>query len=69
MGGSRKILRGGEPNKVSIKVAQLNVLLVLQLRTPLVISQLPIQSANTRVGTFGGVPPPLAPLKSAYAQA
>jgi len=42
MGGSRKNFRGGEPNKVGIKVAQLNVLLALQLRTSLVISQLPV---------------------------
>ena len=33
---------GGEPNKVGIKVAQLNVLLALQLRTSIVISQLPV---------------------------
>ena len=42
MGGSRKKFRGGEPNKVNIKVAQINVLLALQLRTSLVISQLPV---------------------------
>ena len=36
-----KILGGGKPNIVGIKVAQLNVLLALQLRT-LVISQLPV---------------------------
>jgi len=33
---------GGKPNKVSIKVAHLNALLTLQLRTSLVISQLPV---------------------------
>ena len=37
-----KILGGGQPNKVDIKVAQLNVLLALQLRTLLVISKLPV---------------------------
>ena len=37
-----KILGGDEPNKVSIKVVQLNVLLALQLRTSLVISQLSV---------------------------
>ena len=42
MGGSRKNFRGGEPTKVGIKVAQLNVILALQLRTSLVISQLPV---------------------------
>ena len=61
MGGSRK------------KVAQFNVLLELQLITSLVISQIPVESANTRVGKShiggGGAPPPLAPLKSAYGKA
>ena len=42
MGGSRKNFRGGEPNIVGIKVAQLNVLLALQLRISLVISELPV---------------------------
>ena len=42
MGGSRKNLGGGEANIVGIKVAQLNVLLELQLRTSLVISQIPV---------------------------
>ena len=44
MGGSRKIFGGGggQPNIVRIKVAQLNVLLELQLRTSLVISQVPV---------------------------
>ena len=43
MGGSRKKFRGGggEPNTVGIKVAQLNVLLELQLKTSLVMSQIP----------------------------
>ena len=36
-----KNLGGGEPNIVGIKVAQLNVLLELQLRT-LAISQIPV---------------------------
>ena len=36
----------GEPNIVGIKVAPLNVLLELQLRTSLVISQMPVYSAN-----------------------
>ena len=40
MGGSRKKIRGDEPNKVGKKVAQLNVLLALQLRTSLVISSI-----------------------------
>ena len=41
MGGSRKKIRwggGGEPNRVGIKVAHLNVLLELQLKSLLVIS-------------------------------
>ena len=38
MGGSRKILGGGELNIVGIKISQLNVLLELQLRSLLVIS-------------------------------
>ena len=68
MGRSRKIFRGGEPSIVGIKVAQFNVLLELQLITSLVISQIPVESANTRVGKshIWGVPPPLTPLKSAY---
>ena len=37
-----KILGGGQPNIVGIKVAQLNVLLELQLRTSLMISQIPV---------------------------
>ena len=41
-GGSRKNFRRGEPNIVGIKVAQLNVLLELQLRTSLVVFQLPV---------------------------
>ena len=40
---------GGQPNIVDIKVAQFNVLLKLQPRTLLEISQIPL-SANTRVG-------------------
>ena len=35
---------------MGIKVAQFNVLLELQLITSLVISQIPVESANTRVG-------------------
>ena len=68
MGGSRKKFRGGEPNVVDIKVAQFNALLELQLRTLLVISQISVKSANTRVGKshIGGAPPSFAPLKSAY---
>ena len=64
MGGSRKNFRGGEPSIVGIKVAQFNVLLELQLITSLVISQIPVESANTRVGKnhIWGAPPPLAPL-------
>ena len=68
MGGSRKKFRGGEPSIVVIKVAQFNVLLELQLITSLVISQIPVESANTRVGKshiWGGAAPS-APLKSAY---
>ena len=42
MGGSRKNFRGGEPSIVGIKVAQLNILLKLQLRTLLVVSQIPV---------------------------
>ena len=42
MGGSRKKFRGGEPNIVGIKVVQFNVLLKLQLKTSLVISQIPV---------------------------
>ena len=63
MGGSRKNFRGGEPSIVGIKVAQFNVLLELQLITSVVISQIPVESANTRVGKshIGGAPPPLAP--------
>ena len=41
MGGSKKNFRG-EPNIVGVKVAQLNVLLELQLRTLLMISQIPV---------------------------
>ena len=37
-----KIFRGGEPNIVGIKLAQLNVLLKVQLRTSLVVSQIPV---------------------------
>ena len=37
-----KNLGGGKPNIVGIKVAQLNVLLELQLRTSLMISQIPV---------------------------
>jgi len=58
-----KFLGGGQPNIVG---AQLNVLLELQLRTSLVISQIPVLSANTRLGKshiWGGI----APLKSACA--
>ena len=64
MGGSRKNFRGGEPSIVGIKVAQFNVLLELQLITSLVISQIPVESANTRVGKshiWGGSGPPLNP--------
>ena len=50
MGGSRKNFRGGQPSIVGIKVAQFNVLLELQLITSVVISQIPVESANTRVG-------------------
>ena len=39
---SRKYFRGGQPNIVGIKVVQLNVLLELQLKTSLVISQIPV---------------------------
>ena len=42
MGGFRKKFWGGEPSIVGIKVAQLNVLLELQLRTSLVVSQIPV---------------------------
>ena len=42
MGGSRKNFRGEEPSIVGIKVAQFNVLLELQLKTLLVISQIPV---------------------------
>ena len=42
MGGSRKIKGGGEPNIVGIKVAQLNVLLKVLLKTLLVISHVPV---------------------------
>ena len=56
---------GGQPNIVGIKVAQLNVLLELQLRTSLVISQVLVKSANTRVSKsrLGGtlLLPPLNP--------
>ena len=69
MGGSRKNFRvGGEPSIVGIKVAQFNVLLELQLITLLVISQIPVESANTRVGKshiWGGTAPS-GLLKSAY---
>ena len=56
MSGSRKIFRESEPNILGIKVARFNVLLELQLRTSLVISQMPVKSVNTRVGKviFGG---------------
>ena len=37
-----KKFRGGEPNIVGIKLAQLNVLLKLQLRTSLVVSKIPV---------------------------
>ena len=37
-----KNFRGGEPNIVGIKLAQLNVLLKLQLRTSLVVSQISV---------------------------
>ena len=37
-----KNFRGGQPNIVGIKLAQLNVLLKLQLRTSLVVSQIPV---------------------------
>ena len=65
MGGSRKNFRGGEPSIVGIKVAQFNVLLELQLITSLVISQIPVESANTRVGKshiWGGAAPSGPPL-------
>ena len=47
------------------EVAQFNVLLELQLRTSLEISQMPVKSANTGVGKshiWEGVLPPLLPL-------
>ena len=65
MGGSRKKFRGGEPNIVGIKVAQFNALLELQLITSLVISQIPVESANTRMGKshiWGGAAPSGPPL-------
>ena len=50
---------------VGIKVAQLNVLLELQLRTSLMISQIPVaQSANNRVDKDHCA----CPIKSAYDQ-
>ena len=67
MGGSRKISRGGQPNIVGIKVAQLNVLLELQLRTSLVISQIRTSIVSyvtpgwAKV-TFGGARPLGPPL-------
>ena len=42
MGGSRKNFREVQANIVGIKVAQLNVSLELQLRTLLVISEVPV---------------------------
>ena len=65
MGTSRKKFRGQTIYGMTIagiKVAQLNVfLLELQLRVSLMISQIPVESANTRVGKspISGVPPPL----------
>ena len=65
MGGSRKNFgAGGQVKHNGIKVGQFNVLLELQLRTSLVISQIPVKSAITRVGKShigGGTPPPLPP--------
>ena len=67
-----KILGGGEPSIVGIKVVQFNVLLELQLITSLVISQIPVESVNTRVGKShiweGTAPsgPPLNPPMHIY---